>query len=73
VLEQNEEDRAIFRNIVNTHYCPEQLVFADKSHFNQLTVRRPYVWSKHGKHAYQYELQFEEQNIQFSLPSPLMA
>jgi transposase len=58
-LERNKQDRAEFRNIVNTHYLPEQLVFADESHINRLTMRRPYVWSKRGKCAYQYEFQFQ--------------
>ncbi|KAH9014492.1 hypothetical protein EDB85DRAFT_1876357 [Lactarius pseudohatsudake] len=44
-LERNELDRAEFRTLINTHYSPEQLVFADESHFNRLTLRRPYAWS----------------------------
>jgi hypothetical protein len=58
-LEQNEQDRARFRNIVNAHYRPEQLVFADESHFNRLTMRRLYMWSKHGECTCQYEFQFQ--------------
>jgi transposase len=57
-LERNELDRATFRDIVNAHYRPEQLVFADESHFNRLTMRRPYAWSKRGERASQYEFQF---------------
>jgi hypothetical protein len=57
-MEQNEQDRAIFMDIVNAHYLPEQLVFADESHFNRLTMRRPYAWSKRGERACQYEFQF---------------
>lgn len=45
-------------DLVNTHYRPEQLVFADESHFNQLMMRRPYAWSKRGERACQYEFQF---------------
>lgn len=45
-------------DLVNTHYRPEQLVFADESHFNRLTMRRPYAWSKRGERACQYEFQF---------------
>jgi hypothetical protein len=45
-------------DIVNAHYLPEQLVFTDESHFNWLTMRRPYTWSKCGKRACQYEFQF---------------
>lgn len=50
-LERDEQDRATFRNIVDTYYRPEQLVFADESHFNRLTMRRPYTWSKRGERA----------------------
>jgi hypothetical protein len=34
------------------------LVFADKSHFNWLTLRRPYAWSLRGERASQHEFQF---------------
>ncbi|KAH9010914.1 hypothetical protein EDB85DRAFT_1879122, partial [Lactarius pseudohatsudake] len=44
-LERNELDRAEFRTLINTHYSPEQLVFADESHFSRLMLRRPYAWS----------------------------
>ena len=54
-LERNEEDREAFKNLVNTHFRPEQLVFADESHFNRLTLRRPYAWSIRGEHAHQCE------------------
>ena len=33
-------------------------MFADKSHFNRLTLRRPYAWAKRGDRASQYEFQF---------------
>ena len=39
----------------HTHFRPEQLVFADESHFNRLTLRRPYVWSIWGTCARWYE------------------
>ena len=42
----------MFKNLVTTHFCLEQLVFADESHFNQLTLRRPYAWSIRGECAY---------------------
>jgi hypothetical protein len=34
------------------------LVFADESHFNWLTLRRPYAWSLRGERASQHEFQF---------------
>ena len=42
--------------LVYTHFCPEQLVFVDKSHFNWLTLRQPYAWLIHGECACRYEL-----------------
>jgi DDE superfamily endonuclease len=42
--------------LVRTHFRPEQLVFADESHFNQLTLRRPYVWSIRGERTCRHEL-----------------
>ena len=33
-------------------------MFADESHFNRLTLRRPYAWSLRGERATQYEFQF---------------
>ena len=45
------------RNIRN-NFRPEQLVFADESHFNRLTLRRPYAWSKRGKRASRHKFQF---------------
>lgn len=33
-------------------------MFADESHFNRLTLRRPYAWSKRGDRASRHELQF---------------
>jgi hypothetical protein len=36
----------------------KQLVFTDKSHFNQLMLRRPYVWSRCGKCTSQHKFQF---------------
>jgi hypothetical protein len=33
-------------------------VFADESHFNRLTLRRPYAWSLRGERACRYEFQF---------------
>ena len=43
---------------MHVHYHPEQLVFANESHFNQLTLRRPYAWLRCGEHASQHEFQF---------------
>ena len=54
-LERNEQDRKEYRALITTHFRPEQLVFADKSHFNQLALRRLYVWSLQGTCAQRYE------------------
>src|SRR6202012_2617926 len=43
---------------IAVHYCPEQLIFADESHFNQLTLRRPHAWAKRGERASCHEFQF---------------
>ena len=48
----------MFKRNVRVHYRREQLVFADESHFNRLTLRRPYAWSKCGERASRHELQF---------------
>ncbi|KAH9020227.1 hypothetical protein EDB85DRAFT_2293938 [Lactarius pseudohatsudake] len=39
--ERIEQDHAEFQTLIDTHYSPVQLVLADASHFNQLTLRRP--------------------------------
>jgi transposase len=57
-LERNEEDREDFKRNIAVHYRPEQLVFADESHFNRLTLRRPYAWAKRGDRASRHEFQF---------------
>jgi hypothetical protein len=57
-LERNEKDREDFKRNVSVHYRPEHLVFADESHFNRLTLRRPYAWSKCGERASRHEFQF---------------
>ena len=44
--------------LVAAHFRPDQLVFADKSHFNCLMLRRPYVWSICGECAQPYEFAF---------------
>ena len=44
--------------LVATHFRPDQLVFADESHFNHLTLRRPYTWSIHGERAQRYKFTF---------------
>jgi hypothetical protein len=53
------KDREEFRRIISTHYHPEQLVFAEESHFNRLTLRRPYAWLKRGEHASRHKFQFQ--------------
>ena len=57
-MERNEEDHEEFKRNVAVHYRPEQLVFADESHFNRLTLRRPHAWVKHGERASHHEFQF---------------
>ena len=57
-MERNEEDREEFKRNVRVHYRPEQLVFADESHFNRLMLRRPYAWSRRGERASRHEFQF---------------
>jgi len=57
-VERNEQDREEFRRNINNHYQPEHLVFAGESHFNRLTLRRPYAWSKRGERASKHEFQF---------------
>lgn len=37
--------------IIGAHYTPEQLVFADESHFNRITLRRNYAWAPIGQRA----------------------
>ena len=58
-MEQNEQDPKDYKRNILVHYHPKQLVFADKSHFNQLTLRRPYAWVKRGDHASCYKFQFQ--------------
>ena len=57
-MEQNEQDREDYKRNTLVHYRPKQLVFADESHFNRLTLRRPYAWAKRGDRASRYEFQF---------------
>ena len=57
-MERNEQDREDYKRNILVHYRPEQLVFADESHFNRLTLRRPYAWAKRGDRASRYEFQF---------------
>ena len=51
--------------LISTYFCPEQLVFADESHFNRHTLRRPYVWSLRGERAYRAE--FSYRGIKYSI------
>jgi hypothetical protein len=55
-------------SLIATHYRPEQLVFADESHFNRLTLRRPYAWALRGQRASKYEL-FHRGNKYSILPA----
>jgi hypothetical protein len=50
-VERDEDDRATFKLLVGQHFRPEQLVFADESHFNRLTLRRSYGWAPRGNRA----------------------
>ena len=54
-LERDEQDHEEYRILIATHFRLDQLVFADESHFNRLTLRRPYTWSLRGDHAYHSE------------------
>ena len=54
-MEQNEQDRQEYKTLIDAHFSPEQLVFADETHFNRLTLRRPYAWSLRGERACRYE------------------
>ena len=42
----------MFKMIVGEHYQPEQLVFADESHFNRLTLRRNFAWAPCGRRSH---------------------
>lgn len=55
-LERNEQDCIEYQTLIRTYFQPEQLVFADESHFNRLTLRRPYAWSIQGERATRHEL-----------------
>ena len=50
-LKHDEDDRATFRMIVGEHFLPEQLVFADESHFNWISLQRPFAWAPRGNRA----------------------
>jgi hypothetical protein len=58
-MERNEQDRDEFKRNITIHYRPEQLVFANESHFNWLTLRRPYAWAKRGDRASRHKFQFQ--------------
>lgn len=64
-LERDEQDCEEYRAIIATHYRPDQLVFADESHFNRLTLRRPYAWSIRGARASRHEFSFR--GMKFSI------
>ena len=64
-LEHNEQDRTEFRDILTANYRAKQLVFADESHFNRLTLRRPYTWLRCGERACCYEFSFR--GIKYSM------
>ena len=58
-LERNKQDYQEYMVLVAAHFHPDQLVFADKSHFNRLTLRRPYTWSIRGECDQHYEFTFQ--------------
>ena len=64
-LERNEEDREEFKAIMASEYYPEQLVFADESHFNRLTLRRPFAWSIRGQRA--VRLEYSHHGVKYSI------
>ena len=41
--------------LVGEHFMQEQLVFADESHFNRLTLRRNYAWAPWGDRARRWD------------------
>ena len=57
-LERNEHDRWEFKSLIDRYFWPDQLVFANESHFNQLTLRRPCAWSRRGERSTRYEFSF---------------
>jgi hypothetical protein len=68
VLERNEQDHEEYMALITAHYRPGQLVFADKSHFNRLTLRSPYAWALRGERATKYEF-FHRGNKYSILPA----
>lgn len=50
-IEQNEEERIAYKMKIGENYEPFQLVFADESAFNRMTLRRSFAWSQRGDRA----------------------
>jgi hypothetical protein len=50
-LEQNDDERTAYKMLIGEHYKPAQLVFADESSYNRMTMRHPFAWSQWGDRA----------------------
>jgi hypothetical protein len=50
-IERNEDERAAYKLLIGEHYEPHQLVFADESAFNRITLRCSFAWSLRGDRA----------------------
>jgi hypothetical protein len=61
MLKRNEQVREDFKRLINGDFRLEQLVFADESRFNGLTLKRPYAWSIHGERASRFEFSLRGQ------------
>ena len=50
-MEQDKQDCAEYKMLISAHFQPKHLVFADKSHFNCLSLCRSYAWAPWGDRA----------------------
>ena len=50
-VEQNDNERTAYKMLVGGHYEAHQLIFVDMSHFNRMTMRRPFAWAPRGDRA----------------------
>ena len=50
-IERDEVDRAVYKMLVGEHFQPYHFVFADETHFNRLSLRRPWAWAPRGSRA----------------------
>jgi hypothetical protein len=58
-IERDENNRAAFKLVVGEHFRADQLIFADESHFNWITLRRPYAWAPRGNRARRRDFKFK--------------